>query len=292
MAQLLDSPEAGAGFRLEAQRLAETIEAQAWDGAWYRRAYFDDGTPIGSKENAEASIDSLAQSWAIISGAADPKRAAAALKSAEEHLVKSAEKIVLLLTPPFDKTPHDPGYIKGYPPGVRENGGQYTHGSTWLALAYARIGEGKKAVELLRMLAPTPHTPTVEEANRYKVEPYVVAADIYALPSQLGRGGWTWYTGSAGWLYRVWLEEVLGFTLRGQMLSIKPVIPKEWEGYKIHYRYKSTQYEIRVSNPQHLSRGVARVKMDGVLLASDEISLVDDGKSHLVEAEIQIADAN
>lgn len=274
--------DAGEEFRVAGKRLAKVVEATAWDGAWYRRAYFDDGTPVGSKDNSEASIDSLAQSWAVIAGQANPERALMALNSAEEYLVKAKNNLVLLLTPPFDKTPLNPGYIKGYPPGVRENGGQYTHGSSWLAMANARRGNGNKAVDLLKMISPTSHTSTAEANALYKVEPYVIAADIYDLKNQVGRGGWTWYTGAASWVYRVWLEEVLGFKLRGQNLSIKCSIPKEWDQFKIHYRYKSSRYEITVTNPHHLNTGNPSITLDGVVLSSMEISLVDDGGQHVV----------
>jgi cellobiose phosphorylase len=276
----------GQGFRNDAKRLAEVVEETSWDGAWYRRAYFDDGTPIGSKENSEAIIDSLAQSWAVITGLANPERAAKALSSAEEYLVKAKDNMVLLLTPPFDKMPLDPGYIKGYPPGVRENGGQYTHGSSWLALAFARIGNGNKAVDLLKMLSPTLHTSSIEANELYKVEPYVIVADIYDLENRVGRGGWSWYTGSASWIYRVWLEEVLGFKLRDQMLSLNCCIPKEWDQFKIWYRYKSSHYEISVTNPHHVNRGNPSITLDGVLLASQEIPLVDDGAQHTVSIVI------
>jgi cellobiose phosphorylase len=275
--------ESGEGFRTDAKRLAEIVEATAWDGAWYRRAYFDDGTPIGSKENVEAFIDSLTQSWAIIAGMANPERAAMALNSAQEYLVKTKENLVLLLTSSFDKTQSDPGYIKGYPPGVRENGGQYTHGSSWLAMAFARIGNGSKAAELLKMMAPTSHSPTKEACALYKVEPYVMAGDIYDLKGQVGRGGWTWYTGSASWIYRIWLEEILGFKLRGQTLSFACTIPNEWPEFTLRYRYKSSRYHVKVLNPDHLSRGNAEVTLDGVQLSSPEIHLVDDGTEHHVE---------
>ncbi len=278
--------EAGEGFRTEAKRLAETVEATAWDGAWYRRAYFDDGTPLGSKENSEATIDSLPQSWGIISGAANPERIAVALKSAEEHLIDTKNNIVLLLTPPFDKMPLNPGYIKGYPPGVRENGGQYTHGATWLAMGYARLGNGNKAADILRMLSPTLHTGTEEANELYKVEPYVIAGDIYDLKNRIGRGGWTWYSGAAAWVYRVWLEEILGFTLRGQTLSFNCSIPKEWEQFKLQYRYKTSHYDITVRNPDHINSGNSQITLDGVALSSPEIALVDDGSHHVVDVVI------
>ncbi|MBS0636940.1 MAG: hypothetical protein JSS12_05475, partial [Verrucomicrobia bacterium] len=249
----------------EADRIAEIVEENGWDGSWYRRAYFDDGTPIGSKKSKEASIDSLAQSWAVISRHGDQKRAVKALESAYEHLV--TDNIVLLLTPPFDKTPHDPGYIKGYPPGVRENGGQYTHGSSWLAMAYARLGNGNRARDLLHIMSPTSHTTNPEECARYRVEPYVIAADIYSLANQVGRGGWTWYTGSSAWIWRIWLEEILGFTLRGANLSMNCALPDDWKGASVHYRFKSTLYIITINNP----RGRA------------EVALVDDGKEHNIQ---------
>ncbi len=273
--------ESGEGYRIEAKRLAEVIENTAWDGAWYRRAYYDDGTPIGSQMNSEAMIDSLAQSWSIISGLGNPERSAIALQSALEHLVKESHKIVLLLTPPFDKTVHDPGYIKGYPPGVRENGGQYTHGSSWLAMAFARVGNGTKAAELLRMMAPNLHTQNPEANSLYKVEPYVIAADIYDLKGQIGRGGWTWYTGSASWIYRIWLEEILGFKLRGNKLSIECAIPKDWPGFKINYLYLSSAYEIQVNKGEN-----ENILLDGLPLTTSEITLVDDGQPHKIEITI------
>ncbi|HEV8052504.1 MAG TPA: protein ndvB, partial [Parachlamydiaceae bacterium] len=273
----------GEGFRIQAKRLAKIIETTSWDGSWYRRAYFDDGTPIGSKENTEAFIDSLTQSWAVISEMADPERAATALKSAEEFLVKYKEKLVLLLTPPFDKISHDPGYIKGYPPGVRENGGQYTHGSSWLAMAFARTGQGNKAYEIMKILAPTLHTSSVAECELYKVEPYVIVADIYQLKDQIGRGGWSWYTGSAGWIYRIWVEEILGFKLRGDVLSIECCIPEEWDQFKIDYKYKTAHYSITVTNPNHVSRGSCKVTLDGVLLEGQEFRLSDDSMKHVVD---------
>jgi cellobiose phosphorylase len=278
--------EAGEGFRAEAKRLAEVVEATAWDGAWYQRAFFDDGTPLGSKDNVEDSIDSIAQSWAVISGLGSPDRCAAALKSADEYLVRAKENLVLLFTPPFDKTPLDPGYIKGYPPGVRENGGQYTHGSSWLAMAYARCGNGNRAAELLRMISPAAHTATAEANALYRVEPYIIAADIYALKDQVGRGGWTWYTGSACWIYRIWLEEILGFKLRGKTLTFKCAIPKEWEGFKVHYRYNSSRYEINVKNPDRISCGKVSITLDGQQLPTSEILLSDDGAHHTVDIRL------
>lgn len=281
-----DQEVAAEGFRTQAKRLVATIEAVAWDGEWYRRAYYDDGTPLGSKSSSEAMIDSLTQSWAVISGAGDPSKIKMALHSVAKYLIKEQEKLLLLLTPPFDKSPQDPGYIKGYPPGVRENGGQYTHGSLWVPMAFARMGDGERAVALLRMMHPVSHTATVAESQHYKTEPYVLAADIYALPGKEGHGGWTWYTGSAGWMYRVWLEEVLGFTLRGKVLIINPTIPAAWERFEIRYCYGKTWYEINVANPRHTGHGVLNVDLDGTRLPNHQIPLSDDGHTHKVQVEL------
>jgi cyclic beta-1,2-glucan synthetase len=188
--------------------------------------------------------------------------------------------MILLFTPPFDKTPHDVGYIKGYPPGVRENGGQYTHGAAWVALAFAREGDGDKAVSLLRMLNPVEHARLEKDFSLYKVEPYAVAADVYALKEQVGRGGWTWYTGAAGWIYRIWIEEVLGFKRRGDTLIIGPVIPKDWPGFRLRYRYKGTTYHVAVENPAHVCRGVASVELDGAPVSPKGIPLLDDQQPH------------
>jgi cyclic beta-1,2-glucan synthetase len=265
-----------------AVQLAKTIDAQAWDGEWYRRAYFDDGAPLGSRENAEARIDSLPQTWAAISGAGDSERVEIALRSLEEHLVREADNLILLLTPPFDKTAADVGYIKGYPPGVRENGGEYSHAAAWVAMAFARRGDGDKAVRLLRMLNPVEHARVDEDRERYKVEPYVVPSDVYSLGSHVGRGGWTWYTGAAAWIYRVWLEEIFGFQRRGDTLTINPVIPKDWPGFRLHYRYKDTRYRIVVENPNHCSRGVTLVELDGTALPDKVVMLQDDAQPHEV----------
>lgn len=266
--------------RTRAIQLAQTIDGQAWDGAWYRRGYFDDGTPLGSSENAEARIDSLPQTWAAISGAGDSERVDVALRSLEENLVREADNLILLFTPPFDKTPTDVGYIKGYPPGVRENGGQYTHAATWVAMAFARQGDGDKAVRLLRMLNPVERARDEKDCERYRVEPYVVPGDVYSLVGHVGRGGWTWYTGAAAWTYRVWLEEILGFQRRGDTLTIDPVIPKDWSSFRLRYRFQNTIYRISVENPEHCSRGVALVELDGVVVAGKIVVLRNDTLSH------------
>ena len=271
-------------WKLHATALAASLERDGWDGNWYRRGYFDDGTPLGSAGNLECRIDSIAQSWSVISGAASPERAAAAMASVDEYLVKRDDGLVLLFTPPFDHTPLDPGYIKGYPPGIRENGGQYTHGALWSVIAFAMLGDGDKAGDLFSILNPIDHANTRAGIHRYKVEPYVVAADVYSMPPHVGRGGWTWYTGSAGWMYRAGLEWILGFRLRGKTLVIDPCIPRKWPGFEIVYRHGSTRYEIAVANPHNLSRGASSVELDGKILPQRpaQIELADDGVTHRV----------
>ena len=257
-----------------------------WDGDWYRRAYFDDGTPLGSVSNSECRIDSIAQSWAVISRAGEPARAARAMAAVDKYLVRRDEKLSMLFAPPFDKPAHDPGYIKGYPPGVRENGGQYTHASIWAALAFAMQGDGDKAHELLSMLNPINHSDSSTEMHRYKVEPYVVCADLYSVPPHVGRGGWTWYTGSAGWMYRVALEGLLGFRLQGANLAIDPCIPRDWPSFEISFRYRSSRYDILVENPLGVCRGVLAAKLDNEMLTGSKKTLIplnDDGKSHRLQ---------
>ncbi len=285
---LTASGQTGAETELHdrAQKLAALIEKNGWDGEWYLRAYMDDGTPLGSKNNSEDMIDSLSQSWAIISGAADPQRAKTALDSAERYLVRKDDRMVLLLTPPFDKTPLDPGYIKGYPPGVRENGGQYTHGSLWVAQAFAKLRDGETAAQLLHMMHPVTHTSNMEAVNRYKIEPYVTAGDVYALAGKVGHGGWSWYTGSAGWMYRIWLEDIFGFSLRGDFLTFEPTFPKTWETAKILYKYHSATYAIAYENPQHLSGSAVKIELDGVQLSENHFQLADDGMEHHVRVII------
>ena len=271
-----------AAWRSHATALAQSLEREGWDGNWYRRGYFDDGTPLGSAGNIECRIDSIAQSWSVISGAASPVRAASAMAAVDEYLVRREDGLVLLFTPPFDHTPLDPGYIKGYPPGLRENGGQYTHGALWSVIAFAILGDGDKAGELFSLLNPINHANTRAGIHRYKVEPYVACADVYSTPPHVGRGGWTWYTGSAGWMYRAGLEWILGFRLRGKTLLIDPCIPARWPGFEIVYRYGSTRYEIAVENPRGVSRGVSSVELDGKALAQRpaQIALADDGVTH------------
>jgi cyclic beta-1,2-glucan synthetase len=271
-----------ARYRAEAERLIAAVEEHAWDGQWYRRAYFDDGTPLGSAQNDECRIDSLTQTWAVISGRADPARAREAMASVERLLVKQAEKMILLFTPPFDKGHLDPGYIKGYLPGIRENGGQYTHAATWVVQATALLGQGGRALELFDLLNPLSHAGKPEGVVRYRVEPYVVVADIYSEPPHVGRGGWTWYTGSAGWLYRVGLETILGFHLRGNRLIIDPCIARDWREFEITYRHRSATYHVVVQNPDGVERGVRQVTVDGNPAGNDGIELADDGRRHEV----------
>jgi cyclic beta-1,2-glucan synthetase len=271
-------------WRLHVSALKAALEREAWDGEWYRRAYFDDGTPLGSATNAECRIDSIAQSWGVISGAAEPARGARAMAAVEKYLVRRGEGLVLLFTPPFDHASPDPGYIKGYLPGVRENGGQYTHAAIWSVLAFAALGDGDKAGELFSLLNPINHANSRAGVYRYKVEPYVVAADIYAEPPHVGRGGWTWYTGSAGWMYRAGIEWILGFRIRGTMMHLDPCIPRAWRGFEITFRYHSSRYEIVVENPQKVARGVCSIEVDGASLpaGSMDIQLADDSATHHV----------
>ena len=277
-----------ANWRAHAAALRESLEREAWDGDWYRRGYFDDGTPLGSVSNSECRIDSIAQSWAVISRAADPARAARAMAAVDKYLVRRDDGVALLFTPPFDHTSSDPGRIKGYPPGLRENGGQYTHGALWSVMAFAMLGDGDKAGELFSLLNPINHGSTRAAIHRYKVEPYVVAADVYSMDPHIGRGGWTWYTGSAGLMYRVGLESILGFQLRGDTLHLDPCPPRAWPGFEIVFRYRSARYEIAVENPNGANRGIARVELDGTALEDNpgQIALKDDGATHLVRVTL------
>lgn len=271
-------------WRTHMQALHEALERDGWDGDWYRRAFFDDGTVLGSAANAECWIDSIAQSWSVLSGAADPARARRAMAAVEEYLIRP-DGLALLFTPPFDRSEVDPGYVRGYPPGIRENGGQYTHGMTWSILAFAAEGEGDKAATLFSILNPINHASTRADVLRYKVEPYVMAADVYAEPAHVGRGGWTWYTGAAGWMYQAGVESILGFRLRGTTLLIDPCVPRTWPGYEIEFRYHSARYQISVENPQGVSRGVMQADLDGRVLEGPGaiIPLADDGVTHRVK---------
>jgi cyclic beta-1,2-glucan synthetase len=275
-------------WRQHTASLRATLERDGWDGNWYRRGYFDDGTPLGSASSSECRIDSIAQSWGVISGAADPARAARAMAAVDENLIKREDGLALLFTPPFDKTPLEPGYIKGYPPGIRENGGQYTHAAVWSVQAFSKLGDGDKAAELLSLLNPINHARTWTAAQRYKVEPYVVCADVYSVSPHVGRGGWSWYTGSSGWMYRAGLESILGFTVEGNTLRVDPCMPRAWRDFEIAFCHRTTRYEVFVDNHAGVCRGIARLELDDQVLphGSMPITLVDDGKTHHVRVTL------
>jgi cyclic beta-1,2-glucan synthetase len=271
------------------EKLKRALNSDGWDGEWYRRAYFDDGTPLGSAANEECKIDGIAQTWSVLSGAGEPAKAALAMKMMRRLLVRKESKIVLVLTPPFDKSTIDPGYIKGYLPGVRENGGQYTHAATWGIIASAETGDGDAAFELFSMLNPLNHSRTQPEAERYKLEPYVISGDVYSGAPYEGRGGWSWYTGSAAWYYRAGLESILGLRLRGSKLRFKPCIPKSWKSYEMIYTYENTKYFIRVENPSGVMQGETRVELDGSSVPDAEINLVDDSKDHQIRVVLALS---
>jgi cellobiose phosphorylase len=277
----------------ERVRLAASLERHGWDGAWYRRAYFDDGAPLGSARGAECRIDSIAQSWSVLSGVADPARARQAMQSMHQHLVRQDARLVQLLDPPFDQRGPNPGYIAGYVPGVRENGGQYTHGAIWAAMAFAALGERERAWELLEIINPVHHAGTAEGVARYKAEPYVMAADVYSVAPHTGRGGWSWYTGSAGWTYRLIVESLLGVRLvtaaDGPRLVVAPCLPRAWPRFTLQYRYRETPYEIEVVQDARPG-GRPELRLDGVLQAGDSLPLVDDGRLHRVHLTVS-ADA-
>jgi cyclic beta-1,2-glucan synthetase len=274
-----------ARYRNEARWLTGMLEL-AWDGGWYRRAYFDDGTPLGSAQNEECRLDSLTQSWAVLAGTADPRHAALAMDAVRAHLVRREARLVLLLTPPFDRSMLDPGYIKGYLPGIRENGGQYTHAAVWTVLALAGLGVGDEAMELFHMLNPINHTRAAEDVERYRVEPFVVAADVYAHPMHVGRGGWTWYTGSAGWMYRAAIEGLLGLSRRGETFAVNPSIPAMWPECSLQWRFGETLYRVNVLNPAHRCCGVRSATLDGIAVDPLAIPLRDDRRTHVVEIEL------
>jgi len=286
-AELCERREAGdiaLRYRQVAEELANNLNEEAWDGQWYRRAYFDNGQTLGSAENQECQIDAIAQAWSVISGAAPSEKAKLAMLAVDRELVYREYSLIRLLTPPFDKTEPSPGYIQGYPPGVRENGGQYTHGVIWSIIAWAKLGDGDKAWELFQMINPINHALTPSEVLRYKVEPYVIAADVYSAEPNIGRGGWTWYTGAAGWMYQAGVEWILGLQRRGNDLYLKPCIPKAWGEYTMTYRFNQTIYQIQVQNPLHKSTGGTMLELDKVEIEFKEpyISLKDDGFEHFV----------
>jgi len=282
----MQDAESAAELRSRAVLLRQALQSEAWDGEWYLRAFFDDGEPLGSRQSQECQIDGIAQAWSVLCGAAEAdgemglERARSALAAAVSRLVKWDERLLLLLTPPFDRGPNDPGYIRGYPPGVRENGGQYTHGAIWLVWALTVLGQGDLAKDLFDLLNPIHHADGRAKVQRYKVEPYVVAADVYSAAPYVGRGGWTWYTGSAAWMYRLGTEAILGFQREGDSLRISPCIPRQWSAYEMVYNYGGSVYYIRVENPDGHNCGVRQITLDGETVKGDCIPLCDDGGQH------------
>ena len=283
LCERMDEAGRAGQLRQRAETLRQALEASAWDGEWYRRGYYDDGTPLGSAASAECQIDSLSQSWAVLASAGDPQRAAAAMDAARRHLVREDDGLILLLAPPFDRGTADPGYIKAYPPGVRENGGQYTHAAIWFLWALAELGEADQAVALLQKLLPVHHARTREAVERYRVEPYVLAADVYGAAPWTGRGGWTWYTGAAGGRIASASRCFSASVPTMATWRIDPCIPRHWPGFEVTLHDGATSFRIRVANPRGVSRGVAAVLLDGVPLAQPVLPRLDDGRLHEVE---------
>jgi len=290
VARLRNDPSFADRCDREAMQLRQQIEKSGWDGEWYRRAYFDDGSPLGSITNAECQIDSVAQSWAVLSGAGDAARSRAAMNAVSARLVRRDHALIQLLDPPFDTSDLEPGYIRGYVPGVRENGGQYTHGAIWAAMAFAALGDNARTWELTQMINPLNHARTPEAVAVYKVEPYVVAADVYALAPHTGRGGWTWYTGSAGWMYRLVVEALLGLKLEGDTLRVAPCMPPDWSRFALRYRYRETSYQITVWRTEidgdEMMNAIS-VTIDGIAQERDVIVLADDRQEHEVDVHIR-----
>jgi cyclic beta-1,2-glucan synthetase len=277
---LMDDHKRADEFRARTGVIHKALEKNGWDGEWYLRAYYDDSSPLGSSTNNECKIDSIAQSWAVISGNADSEHAIQAMESVYRDLVRGDDEMILLFTPPFQRTPRDPGYIKGYPRGVRENGGQYTHAALWAIWAFAQLGRNDRAAELFHLINPIHHADTPEKINRYRVEPYVVAADVYSVAPYIGRGGWTWYSGSASWMYRLGTEMILGLQRTGDRLHVNPCIPNGWPEYQINYRFGKSLYHILVKNQGNQKREKNQITMDGQELTDGFIPLSEDGKTH------------
>ena len=269
----------------EAARLRDAIERCSWDGSWYRRAWFDDGTPLGSAENSECRIDSIPQSWSVLSGAGDAQLSRKAMDAVDKHLVCPDGALIQLLDPPFERSEPNPGYIKGYLRGVRENGGQYTHAAVWAAMAFAALGDAERAWKLFTMIDPVSHANSADSIAVYKTEPYVLASDVYAFAPHTGRGGWTWYTGSAGWMYRFILESLLGVRLEADKLHFAPCVPADWKSFEVHYRYRETIYHITVQQT-HGAKDGTNVTIDGVEQSDPVVNLVDDRQPHAVEVRI------
>jgi len=290
IARLRDDQTFAARCAAEAAKLREHIEQHGWDGAWYRRAYFDDGQPLGAASNDECQIDSLPQSWSVLSAAGSPERSAAAMEALDRRLVNRQVGLVQLFDPPFHHSDLNPGYIKGYVPGVRENGGQYTHAAVWAVMAFAARGEHARAWELFRLINPIHHGDSPAAIATYKVEPYVVAADVYTSAQHLGRGGWTWYTGSAAWMYRLIVESLLGLRLEVDRLFVKPLLPDDWQGFRVRYRHHQTVYVIDVQRGSGAAKSEVRIVCDGAEQHGPAIGLQNDGKEHHVVVEISGAD--
>ncbi len=289
LAEARDDTARANAWRARVAALPEALD-RCWDGNWYLRAFHDDGSPLGSHTDAQCRIDSIAQSWSVISGVAPRGRAERAMASLDRHLVRAEDKLALVLTPPFDHPTVDPGYIAGYPPGIRENGGQYSHAAMWAVLAFTALGDGDKAAALFAMLNPINHTRTPDDAGRYKVEPYVVVADIYSSMPHVGRGGWSWYTGSAGWMQRVGVEGILGIRILGTSMRIDPCIPRAWPGFTATVTWRSARYRIAVENPAHVEQGIRTITLDGtVLSAGNAVALADDGALHEIAVTLGLA---
>jgi cyclic beta-1,2-glucan synthetase len=284
IAEARNDGKRAATWLLHTTVLKEALEDNGWDGDWYRRAYYDDGTPLGSVANAECRIDSIAQSWSVLSKAADSARTARAMQAVDKYLVRDADQMILLFTPPFVDTQHDPGYIKGYPAGLRENGGQYTHGVLWVVAAFAEMGMGNRAGELFAMLNPINHSRSRTAAQRYRVEPYVACGDVYSVPPHVGRGGWTWYSGSAGWMYRVGIEWILGLRVKAGKLALDPCIPSYWPRFEATLRYKGATFKIAVENPHGVCKGIAELYLDDMPVEGATIVLPQDGSIHTIRA--------
>jgi len=270
-------------YKLKKEQLKNALNINAWDGRWFKRAFFDDGTPLGSIENDECRIDAISQSWACISNAADNDKKYICMESLENQLIDKENSIIKLLDPPFNNTKLEPGYIKSYMPGVRENGGQYTHAAIWAIIAFCSLGLGEKAHEYFKMINPIENARTKEAANKYKVEPYVMAADVYSVGNLAGRGGWTWYTGSGSWMYKAGIENILGFNKKGNILTINPCIPAQWDEYSIRYKYEQTIYNIEVKNPNHKNTGVEEIYIDNIRSFKNEIELINDNNVHNIK---------
>lgn len=283
IAKVKEDLEVADKYEKTKENLKRTINNNAWDGRWYKRAYCDDGSVLGSIENEECRIDSISQSWSVISNAGDNDKKYISMESLENHLVDKEHGIIKLLDPPFDKGKLEPGYIKSYLPGVRENGGQYTHAAVWVVIALSILGFGDKALEYYKMINPIEHAQTKEAANKYRVEPYVIAGDVYGVGNLAGRGGWTWYTGSSGWFYKAGIEYILGLKVKNNALKIEPSIPKDWKEYSIRYRYKSSIYNIKVKNPNAKQGGVEKFILNGAEIQEKQVKLIDDGSINEIE---------